>query len=250
MSFGVTLIVAVVAVLFAAGTWVIRSGQTLRAREHSAKVSEELGTARQSLDRIQREKVEVEAESTSQQQRIADLQSSESKLKDSITRLEAELESAQRELGGTKDALAETRKKEVDPTALPLTKLVDILRGGPVRIRVTVEDDGKRAGLSEGAIIEKTKQQCETTCGIHFNDSSTTFVIVRILAVTGGDNRTAVAAIMRIDQPWKVPGASNMQWVSVWQQQTLGVTAAANAPPFTENLIGDLVNALAKALQK
>jgi hypothetical protein len=249
MSFGVALVIAVIAVLFAAGTWVVRSGQTSRALERSAKAKQELLVSKDELTKIEQERARLETDGEVLRNEILAINSSRAELENEIVKLRAEFEATKRELQGNKTALADTRQRDADPSNLPDATLADLLKSKIVRPFVFVDDQERKARISEGALTEYLKQKSQMICGFSFDDSSKSWLVVSLIAATASDDRSSLSVSLDLRQPWKGPGSSAKRWVSVWQRHAVGMTTVENADSLVEALVEDLLKELAKEFE-
>ncbi len=242
--FGASLIIAVTAVLFATGTWIVRSHQSSTAVEREATTAEELQLTKQDLDLIT-----TQADELGQQ--VTDLQMSEAAEQQELRTVRAELESIKRERDEYSSTLEETRRKDTNPTSLQTASLSEALGSlDAIVAYVSLDDEDHKAGLARGALLQNLKQIGRTKCGIGFTDSGDVRLTLIVIAVTSERDVTALGVTMRLAKAWKVPGQDKKHHVFLWQSQTVGLCSRERAPSFVEELVDLLMKELASELQK
>ncbi len=242
--FGASLVVAVTAVLFATGTWIVRSHQTSTAIEREATIAEELHLTKQELELITAQADELGLQ-------VTELRTSETDQQQELRTVHAELESIKRERDQYSSAVEETRRKDTDPTSLPIASLSEALgQRDNVVVSVYLDDGNGKAGLARGALLEDLKQRGRAKCGIGFTDSGDVRLTLIVIAVTSEQNVTALGVTMRLAKAWKVPGQDQKHHVFLWQSQSVGLCGRERAPSFVEDLVERLIEELASELAK
>lgn len=249
--FGASLIIAVTAVLFATGTWIVRSHQASTAVEREAATAEELHLTKQELDLITTQADELGQQVTDLAEQLTDLQKSEAVEQQELRTVRAELESIKRERDQYSSTLEETRRKDTNPTSLQIASLSEALGSlDAIVASVSLDDEDHKAGLARGALLENLKQLGRTKCGIGFTDSGDVRLTLIVIAVTSARDVTALGVTMRLAKAWKVPGQDKKHHVFLWQSQTVGLCSRERALSFVEELVDLLMEQLAAELQK
>lgn len=249
--FGASLIIAVTAVLFAIGTWIVRSHQTSTAVEREAATAEELHLTKQELDLITTQADKLGQQVTDLDEQLTDLQKSEAVEQQELRTVRAELQSIKRERDEYSSTLEETRRKDTTPSSLQSASLSEALGSlDAIVASVSLNDEDRKAGLSVGALLENLKQLGRTKCGLGFADSGDVGLTLIVIAVTSERDLTAISVTMHLAKAWKVPGQDKKHRVFLWQHESVGICSRETAPSFVEELVDLLMKELASELQK
>lgn len=251
--FGGALIVTVAAILFAIGTWLVRSGQAQAAMDQATRISVELNQANEDTAKFKDHSEDL-------QKRVDELLASEVSLKEENRKVQAELESKKREADGVKSTAEDIRRKDVNPELLPPATLRQILGNKPVvDLRVYVDDPDHQVGFSNGELSEHLKQKCRDRTAIEFADTGKTMLLLNVTSTTldlsgslqGSTLKIAsLSVLLELQQDWKVPGTAFRQRVTIWRRVSAGLTTGERAKSVTEQLIDQEIDELANDVAK
>jgi len=238
---GAFLIIAVTAVLFASGTWIIRSGQAHKAMDLSESLRVKLDETEANRDKLLKTEEEYRL-------RIEELEALKASLSQESQTVGGELAAVKRELDATKEALAADRLVDANPQRLPAVELASrILQDNGFSVIVSI-DSPSRVQMSQGALIEYLKYRLRRI-GVETVDESSNFAVLSVVVAVSETRHTALSVSLSFHERWKVPGEDNSMRVAIWNTHLVGLTSEDRVAAFVEQLVDNAVEDLARQLQ-
>lgn len=219
--FGMALILAVAAVIFATLTWLIQSHHVSAiTRESERLVDEGVAEYREELE---------EAEST-----IASLRAERQRLK----RMEKDLQ--------------HMIEHDESPSSLPPAELSDLLgKDGTLTVHMNIEEpeaeepDARLGPRSRSELETHLHRQIEEH-GLHVADDkgAESVLYLNLVVAELGRDVVTIFATLRVDRMWKVPGESLSFQASIWTDYHIAVAEEDRAMIMAEETVEKLVSRL------
>lgn len=234
--FGIALVIAVGAVMFAVVNWVFQDYSADRLKAVASEAREQADDAAIRIVQLEGELGVCSTELEAEREQRAEFEARSRKA-------EAAQESLQRELDATKHDLKKLVEHDALPAKLPMAELKRVLTDiRSVRTRIIVSEQDTRLLSRSG--LELHLQRQVNDIGVLIDDSADSLLMMEYVVAEITGDFIAVTATLYLLQPWKVPGAEAQRPVTVWHDHQLAVSSRERATIIAEMLMERLVERL------